>query len=126
MRGEQNNLAQQTKLKSKKTMVRIEAKNHVSENPISWERVEFGKITFFKGRANKLNETIGYEEYVILVCDTPYERWTSIGLLSNGWDNTGDINIRQEIDVISSPEELIAIVEEDYLNRVKNTSTSNT
>lgn len=64
-------------------MVRIEAKNHVSENPISWERVEFGKITFFKGRANKLNETIGYEEYVILVCDTPYERWTSIGLLSN-------------------------------------------
>lgn len=99
-------------------MVRIEAKNHVSENPISWERVEFGKITFFKGRANKLNETIGYEEYVILVCDTPYERWTSIGLLSNGWDNTGDINIRQEIDVISSPEELIAIAEEDYLNRL--------
>ena len=118
MRGEQKNLAQQTKLKSKKTMVRIEAKNHVSENPISWERVEFGKIRFFKGRANKLNETIGYEEYVILVCDTPYERWTSIGLLSNGWDNSGDICIRQEIDVISSPEELIAIAEEDYLNRV--------
>ena len=99
-------------------MVRIEAKNHVSKNPISWERVEFGKITFFKGRANKLNETIGYEEYVILVCDTPYERWTSIGLLSNGLDNTGDINIRQEIGVISSPEELIAIAEDDYLNRV--------
>ena len=101
---------------NEKTMNSVEVEKILKTDPLTWERTTSGFITFLHGVSSMLNEALGAEYYVIVICNAPFERSTSVSICLFGDEY---VRIAREEDVISSEENLMKIAEENYRNRIE-------
>lgn len=94
----------------------VEVEEILKTDPLTWERTTSGFITFLHGVSSMFNEALGAEYYVIVICNAPFERSTSVSICLFGDEY---VRIAREEDVISSEENLMKIAEENYRNRIE-------
>lgn len=97
-------------------MERVDVETFVKESPLSWRQAKEGYCTFLYGTSSMLEEVLGANHYVIIICDAPCEQYTSVLLQTfGGWN----VRIAREEEITLSEENLMKIAEDDYRNRIE-------